>query len=54
MSGPIERGGVTVQSWQRVPTTLLQEWTQREKRPRPIYKDMGGGAACCVARSVVT
>jgi hypothetical protein len=36
--GPIERGGVVVQSWQRVPSTLLQEHCQREKRPRPSYR----------------
>lgn len=37
-TGPIERGGVVVQSWQRVPSTLLQEHCQREKRPRPSYR----------------
>ena len=39
--GPIERGGVVVQSWQRVPSTLLQEHCQREKRPRPSYRWVG-------------
>ena len=35
--GPVERGGVEVQSWQRVPSQLLNEHCQREKRPKPMY-----------------
>jgi hypothetical protein len=31
---------VVIQSWQRVPTTLLSEYCQREKRARPIYRDL--------------
>lgn len=41
--GPQERGGVVVQSWQRVPSTLLSEYCQREKRPRPQYSPARGG-----------
>lgn len=39
-SGPQERGGVVIQSWQRVPSTLLQEYCQREKRPKPSYREV--------------
>lgn len=35
--GPVERGGVEVQSWQCIPSQLLNELCQREKRPRPMY-----------------
>ena len=31
---------MTVQTWQRVPSTLLQEWCQREKRDRPFYDQL--------------
>ena len=31
---------MVVQSWQRVPSTLLQEHCQREKRPRPSYRSV--------------
>lgn len=37
-SGPVEtRSGVVKKDWQRLPTQLLLEWTQREKRPKPQY-----------------
>jgi hypothetical protein len=37
-SGPVEtRSGVLKKDWQRLPTQLLLEWTQREKRPEPHY-----------------
>ncbi|KAM3570525.1 hypothetical protein VYU27_007404, partial [Nannochloropsis oceanica] len=35
--GPVERNGVTLQTWQRLPSTLLQEHCQREKRPKANY-----------------
>jgi len=36
--GPVEtRSGVMIKDWQRLPTQLLLEWTQREKRPKPMY-----------------
>lgn len=36
---------MVVQSWQRVPTTMLSEYCQREKRPRPQYSPARGGPA---------
>jgi len=30
-------GGVIVKEWQRLPRQLVQEYCQREKRPRPFY-----------------
>jgi hypothetical protein len=36
--GPVEtKSGVLKKEWQRMPTQLLAEWAQREKRPRPQY-----------------
>jgi hypothetical protein len=52
--GPVEtKSGVLKKDWQRMPTQLLNEWTQREKRPKPQYqrarptggKGKGKGAA---------
>ncbi|EWM20317.1 atp-dependent rna [Nannochloropsis gaditana] len=34
---PVVKDGVMLQSWQRLPSILLQEHCQREKRPRPSY-----------------
>ena len=39
----VARGGTMVEQWQRLPTQLLQEFCQREKRPKPRYLGMGGG-----------
>ena len=36
-SGPTEVKGVTVATWQKLPSTLLGEWCQREKRPKPRW-----------------
>ncbi|KAJ1444519.1 hypothetical protein M885DRAFT_474356 [Pelagophyceae sp. CCMP2097] len=37
--GPITaKDGIKVESWQRLPSTLIGEWCQREKRPRPDYR----------------
>ncbi|CAM9510077.1 unnamed protein product, partial [Heterosigma akashiwo] len=43
--GPQEHGatGTVLQSWQRMPTKLLHEYTQREKKPNPHYHPVGGG-----------
>merc|ERR1712146_653683 len=35
--GPIERGGVTLQSYQRLPSQLIHEFCQKEKRPKPMW-----------------
>ena len=47
---PVEtRSGIMKKDWQRLPTQLLSEWCQREKRPRPAYNrarstsNRGGG-----------
>lgn len=31
-------GGLEIQEWQRLPRQLLQEWTQKQKRGRPIFR----------------
>lgn len=53
VAGPIERGGVVVQSWQRVPSTLLQEHCQREKRPRPSYRCVWVGVYFPICSAIV-
>ena len=49
---------VLKKDWQRMPTQLLLEWTQREQRPRPQYhrarpnRGKGGkGAGECAEES---
>ena len=32
------RSGIMKKDWQRLPTQLLHEWTQREKRPKAQYE----------------
>eukprot|EP00397_Hematodinium_sp_SG-2012_P004472 GEMP01004484.1.p1 GENE.GEMP01004484.1~~GEMP01004484.1.p1 ORF type:complete len:1134 (+),score=294.52 GEMP01004484.1:166-3567(+) len=51
--GPQEREGVVIKTWQRMPTQLLHEWTQKEKRPKPEYRGVkavnyGGWRMKCV------
>ena len=29
--------GVVIKEWQRTPKKLIEEWCQRQKRPRPVY-----------------
>eukprot|EP00929_Paragymnodinium_shiwhaense_P043873 TRINITY_DN22530_c0_g2_i1.p1 TRINITY_DN22530_c0_g2~~TRINITY_DN22530_c0_g2_i1.p1 ORF type:complete len:1435 (+),score=380.84 TRINITY_DN22530_c0_g2_i1:69-4373(+) len=39
-SGPKELAdGTVLKSWQSMPSTLLDEWAKREKRPRPQYRN---------------
>lgn len=51
-------GKTQVAQWQRLPSQLLQEFCQRQKRPAPKYKNIGGaggsaGAAAYKYRVVV-
>ena len=36
-SGPREVKGVSIETWQKLPSQLLGEWCQREKRPKPRW-----------------
>lgn len=39
--GERTHAGLTIKEWQRTPKQLLQELSQREKRPRVLYKSAG-------------
>ena len=49
-SGPQTTTMGAVASWQRMPSTLLKEWCQRNQRPAPKYSMVATGRARCVVR----
>jgi hypothetical protein len=43
--GPVEKDGITIQSYQRLPTQLLQQWTDKQKRPKMQFRTVSPGGA---------